>query len=127
MAEMGTILEREIGGWDDLLREEASRIIDKAKEAQQAQANGKKQHIPEVPQPTARPKQQGQGKIDWSRFWQSAKNLGYDKQAVHDVATEIYGVGVASLTEVIFDQKQANELLEELAKRKQVQDLFNGK
>jgi hypothetical protein len=80
----------------------------------------KKQTIPDPPKP-ARTKQQDQANtngINWQAFWETAKNLGYDHDQVHAIASEIFNADIASLKDVIPDQKALNLFLQELAKRK---------
>lgn len=115
LAEIGSILDREIEKLDDLTREEASKIIE-AKKEQAGQAGDKKQTIPDAPKPT-RTKQEANG-VNWHGFWETVKNLGYSEDEVHNIAGQIFGAEITSLKEVIHDQKAANLFLQELAKKK---------
>lgn len=116
-AEIGTILGREVTEWD-LTREEASKVIE-AKKEQAGQAGDKKQTIPDAPKPTRTKQDQQANGVNWQGFWEAARNLGYDENQVHAIASQIFGADISSLKEVISDQKAANLFLQELAKRKQ--------
>lgn len=109
--EMCQILGREVTEWD-LTREEASRVIESKKGAA---GEEKKQTIPDAPRPSRSKQENG---INWSAFWQNAKNLRYEHEEVHAVASEIFNTDVNSLTDVIHDQRSLNLLLQELAKRR---------
>jgi hypothetical protein len=77
----------------------------------------KKQTIPDTPKP-AKTKQDQTNGINWQAFWENAKNLGYDNDQVHAIASEIFNADVPSLKDVIPDQRSLNLFLQELAKRK---------
>lgn len=102
MAEISALLGREVEGWNDLTREEASRAIE-ARKAAATEGNGRKIE---------------NGDIKWSSFWASVKNLGYAEDEVYAVAAEIFGTEVTSLKEVIKDQRALNQFQLELARRK---------
>lgn len=82
---------------------------------QPAYQKAKKQTIPDAPKPM---KTKQESDINWQAFWESAGNLGYDHDQVHAIACEIFNADVASLKDVIPDQKSLNLFLQELAKRK---------
>lgn len=113
LAEISSMLQREIESWNDITREEASKVIDMKKSKESATT--KKQTIPDAPKPK---NGNGEGKIDWQSFWASAKALGYNEDEVHAIACEVFNADLISLKNVIPDQKALNNFLSELARRK---------
>ena len=57
--------------------------------------------------------------IKWDNFWKSVGGFGFDEVIVHDFARTVFNKSdLQSLTEVITTQKQLNNFLSQLAKKK---------
>jgi len=70
---------------------------------------------------TPRPKKSGNGnaEINWSGFWESAKNLGFNENQVHELAKAIFNMpDLNSLSEIIKTKQQLTAFLSQLAKKK---------
>lgn len=70
----------------------------------------------DAPDPTPPPKPEEQ--VNWQQFWGSVKALGYDKEAVHQIATELFGEEVESLTK--YPKSKITDLFKHLQQRKVV-------
>ncbi len=57
--------------------------------------------------------------IKWDNFWKSVGGMGFDEVYVHDFARTVFNKpDLQSIKEVITDQKQLNNFLSQLAKKK---------
>ncbi|HHW39923.1 MAG TPA: hypothetical protein GXX19_01995 [Syntrophomonadaceae bacterium] len=116
LAEISEIIGHDLANLDELLREEASKVIE-AKKGNNNHQNGNGQAQTETP----RPKGKNSDEINWTNFWASVKNLGYDENEAHNIAAEVFGTLVLSMKDVLKTQADANKFLGILAKRRNEQ------
>lgn len=111
LSEISQIIGHELKNIDELLRDEASKVIN-TKKSNGSGGNGN------ASTKTPQPKGKASDDVNWTSFWASAKNMGYEENEVHNIAAEVYGTLVMSMKEVIKTQADANKFLNILAKRR---------
>lgn len=78
--------------------------------------NNTAQNLSETPRPKSR---NGKSDINWAGFWDSAKNLGFDEDQVHEFARSVFNMpDMQSLNDVIKTKQQLTVFLGQLAKKK---------
>ncbi len=119
LAEISEIIGHELASLDELLREEASKVIE-AKKSNGGNGQAQSQAQTETPRPKGK-STNANSEISWDAFWASVKNLGYDENEVHNIAAEVFGTLVLSMKDVLKTQADANKFLGILAKRRNEQ------
>lgn len=119
LSEIAGIIGHDLANLDELLREEASKVIE-AKKSKGGNGQTQSQAQTETPRPKGK-SANANSEISWDAFWASVKNLGYEENEVHDIAAEVFGTLVLSMKDVLKTQADANKFLNVLAKRRNEQ------